>query len=100
MSESFDSIESALMALANPGSPDWGDAFRWLSSHPETAALMQEVFRETLEQMGVEPSETDPLSGEPSYSLADVARALGAPESELDLAIQQAKADRPDEERD
>jgi hypothetical protein len=92
MTEPFDSIEAALMALSNPGSPDWGDAFRWLSSHPDTAALMQDVFRETLEQMGIEPSEIDPVSGEPSYSLADVARALGASEDELDLAVQQAKA--------
>ena len=90
MTQSFDSIEAALMTLANPGSPGWGDAFAWLSSHPQTAALMQEVFRETLEQMGVTPSETDPLSGEPSYSLADVARALGASEAELDLAVRQA----------
>ena len=100
MTESFDSIEAALMALSNPGSPDWGDAFRWLSSHPETAALMQEVFRETLEQMGVEPSETDPSSGEPSYSLADVARALGASEAELDLAVQHAKAEEKDKKPD
>ena len=98
MRHSFDSIEAALMALSNPSDPDWGDAFRWLSSNPETAALMQEVFRETLEQMGIEPSETDPLSGEPSYSLADIARALGASEAELDLAVQQAKAEGSDEE--
>ena len=91
MTESFDSIEAALMALANPGSPDWGHAFAWLSNHPETAELMQEVFQETLQQMGVEASETDPLTGEPSYSLAAVARALGASEAELDLAVQQAQ---------
>lgn len=90
MAESFDSIETALMTLSNPGNPDWGAAFAWLSSQPETAALMQEVFRETLEEMGVEPSETDPITGEPSYSLADVARAMGASEADLELAIREA----------
>lgn len=68
----------------------WGEAFRFLASQPETASLMLGTFRETLEQMGVEPSGADPVTGEPRYSLSDVARAAGVPESQLDVAITDA----------
>ena len=87
MSEKFGSIEEALAALANPGTPAWAEAFGFLARHPDSAALMLRTLRETLEQMGVEPSGTDPVTGEPGYSLADVARAMGIPEADLDRAI-------------
>ena len=45
---------------------------------------MLETFAETLAELGVAPSGVDPASGEPAYSLDDVARALGVPGAELD----------------
>jgi hypothetical protein len=87
VSEKFSSIEDAFAALAKPGSPEWAEAFSFLARHPDSAALMLQTFRETLEQMGVEPSGTDPITGEPGYSLAHVARAMGSPEDDLDLAV-------------
>ena len=73
------------MALADPSKPAWADAFRFLCGHPDTERPMLDSFRETLEQMGVEPSGTDPETGEPGYRLEDVARAMGVPEAELEL---------------
>ena len=96
MTETFESPESALMALSDPASPDWLSAFAYLSQHPQTSQLMMEIFRETLEQMGIEPSGTDPVSGEPSFTLRDVARAMGLPETELDLAIEESRQDADD----
>jgi hypothetical protein len=90
MTTTFDSIEAAFTALSDPSRPDWGDAFRFLAAHPETAQLMLETFQETLEQMGVEPSGTDPVTGAPAYNLADVARAMGIPQADLDAAVQGA----------
>ncbi|MGD2082910.1 MAG: hypothetical protein PVF91_08095 [Chromatiales bacterium] len=94
MTSRFDSVEAAFMALADPRSPDWADAFSFLSGHPRTARMMVETFRETLEQMGVEPTDTDPVSGEPSFSLADVARAMGVAEEDLEVSVAQAKRER------
>ncbi len=91
MTGKFDSIEAAFMALASPGSPDWADAFGFLSRHPRTTQVMLETFRETLEQMGVEPTDTDPVTGEPAFGLADVARAMGVPAEDLELSVEQAK---------
>jgi hypothetical protein len=45
---------------------------------------MLETFAETLAEMGVVPSGVDAATGEPAYSLDDVARALGVPGAELD----------------
>lgn len=81
------SVEEAFQTLSDPSNPTWGAAFAYLSSHPETASLMIETFRETLEQMGVAPTGTDPASGEPSFSLRDIARALGVSETDLDDAV-------------
>lgn len=83
MSDPFDSIEDALLVLANPQDPAWGEAFQLLASHPDTAELMLETFRETLRQLGVEPSGRDPQTGEPIYALDDVARALGLAAQDL-----------------
>ena len=91
MSREFESIEEALMALATPGTADWGAAFGYLSRHPETAEMMLATFRETLEQMGVAPTGSDPETGERVYSLEDVARAMGVPEQDLDVAVEDAR---------
>lgn len=96
MTDTFDSPDSALTVLSDPGNPDWLSAFAYLSRHPQTAQLMMETFRETLEQMGIEPSGTDPVSGEPSFTLRDVARAMGLPETELDVAIEESRQDTDD----
>ena len=87
----FDSIEEAFLALADPSRPDWADAFCFLSNHPETTELMLESFQETLTQMGVAPSGTDPVTGMPAYSLADVAHAMGISQADLDAAVRQAE---------
>ena len=79
------------MALATPATPDWGAAFAYLSRHPETAEMMLETFRETLAHMGVAPTGTDPQTGEPAYSLEDVARAMGVSEEDLDVAVDEAQ---------
>jgi hypothetical protein len=89
MSHRFSSTDEAFITLGNPSDPAWGAAFAYLSAHAETAELMLETFRETLEAMGVEPSGTDPATGEPSYDLRDIARAMGVPESDLDAAVGQ-----------
>jgi hypothetical protein len=83
MSSPFDTLEQAIEALADPTDPNWGSAFGLLSGHPGTAQFMLETFAETLAEMGVMPSGVDPATGEPAYSLDDVARALGVPGSEL-----------------
>lgn len=77
MSYQFSSPEAALSVLADQNDPQWGAAFAYLVAHPETAALMLEVFQETLDQLGVTPSGRDPTSGEPIYTLEDIAQALG-----------------------
>lgn len=92
MSQAFDSIEQAFMALSNPADPQWGEAFRFLAAHPETARMMLDTFQDTLKDMGAQPGGVDPSSGEPVYTLQDVARALGIPESDLDSAIDDAVA--------
>jgi len=91
MSREFASVEEALVALATPGAPDWGAAFGYLARHPETAEMMVETFRETLAQMGIAPTGTDPQTGEPAYSLEDIARAMGMPEEDLDMAVEEAQ---------
>ncbi len=84
MSGLIETVEDALIVLADPANPSWADAFRFLSGHPDTARFVLETFQETLEQMGVKPSGTDPVTSEPRYRLEDVAGALGVPESDLD----------------
>ena len=84
MTSPIDTPDRAFAALANPGDPNWGATFALLANQPETAQLMLDTFAETLEQMGVVPSGVDPASGEPTYSLEDVARTLGVPGAELD----------------
>ncbi len=87
MSSEFHSVEAAFQALADPGHPAWGAAFAYLAARPETAALMLETFRETLEQMGLPPSGRDPVTGEPMYELNDIAQAMGIPATDLDQAL-------------
>lgn len=96
MTDTFDSPEQAFLSLSDPSSPDWLAAFAYLSQHPDTAELMLETFRETLEQMGIEPSGTDAATGEPAFTLRDVARAMGLPETDLDLAMEEARQDPDD----
>jgi len=84
MSHPFETLEQAIAALADPKDPNWGGAFGLLAGHPGTAQFMLETFAETLAEMGVMPSGVDPATGEPAYSLDDVARALGVPGTELD----------------
>jgi hypothetical protein len=84
MTNPFESLDQAFAALANPSDPNWGVAFALLAEQPETAQLMLDTFAETLEELGVPPSGIDPASGQPAYSLDDVARALGVPGTELD----------------
>ena len=86
-------VEQAFVALADPSNPAWGEAFRFLSGHPDTAEMMIETFTETLEQMGVEPTGTDPATGWPAYALADIAHAMGLPEADLDAAAQASEED-------
>ena len=82
-----DAIQKAFMTLSDRSDPGWGETFRFLASQPETAELMLETFRETPEARGVEPAGRDPASGEPAYSLSDVARAMGVPERDLDPSV-------------
>lgn len=93
MKQQFETIDEAFLALADPTSPTWAHAFRMLASNPETAGLMLETFRETLEQMGVEPSGADPVTGEPEFNLNDVARAMGVPEASLEIAVQESQVE-------
>lgn len=80
-------IEDALLVLADPTHSAWSQAFRFLCDHPETAAVMLDTFRDTLAELGIAPSGTDPETGEPAYALGDVARAMGIPEADLDAAV-------------
>jgi hypothetical protein len=48
---------------------------------------MIETFRETLEELGIPPTGTDPVTGEPAYALADIARAMGVSERDLGQAV-------------
>lgn len=89
MTNPFDTLEEAFTALSDPSNPAWADAFGFLSGHPDTAQLMLETFRETLEQMGVEPSGIDPVTGEPGYRLEDVARAMGVSEADLQVVTKE-----------
>ena len=84
MSSPFETLEQAIAALADPADPNWGAAFGLLAEHPGTAQFMLETFAETLADMGIMPSGVDPATGDPAYSLDDVARALGVPGAELD----------------
>lgn len=87
MGQQFATIEAAFATLADPSDPSGGAAFAFLAAHPETAALMIETFRETLEQEGVAPSGTDPITGEPAFGLREIAQAMGVPEADLDAAV-------------
>jgi hypothetical protein len=77
-------FEDALEVIAEPADPRWLAAFALLSRHPETAGMVQEAFRETLEEMGVPPSGVDRRTGEPVFGLGTVARTLGVPEEALE----------------
>lgn len=87
MNDTFENVQDAFMALSNPEDPRWAAAFRFLAAHPETAQMMLETFQETLREMGAEASGEDPVTGEPVYSLTDVARALGITEGGLGSAV-------------
>jgi hypothetical protein len=88
MSRSFTSVEEAFLALADPARADWTAAFGFLAGHPDTAQAMLEAFADTLRDLGVTPGGQDPQSGEPIYTLSDVAQAMGIPEGELERAVQ------------
>ncbi len=81
------SVEDAFQALGDPGNPAWGAAFAYLSAQPDTATLMIETFRETLEELGIPPTGTDPATGKPAYALADIARAMGVSERDSGQAV-------------
>ena len=91
MSESFATVQEAFGILADPADARWAEAFGFLAAQPETAQLMRETFRDTLREMGAEAGGVDPATGEPMYTLADVARALGIPETDLDRALADAE---------
>jgi hypothetical protein len=93
MSNPFLSVDEAFRALADSGRPDWAAAFSFLAGHPDTAQAMLEAFADTLQDLGVTPGGQDPESGEPMYTLRDMAQALGIPESALGQAMQ-APTDR------
>ena len=93
MNKTFDSPEEAFAALANPGSPEWAQAFTFLFTHPDTSGVMLETFRETLKEMGAESSGIDPHSGEPVYTLSDVSKALGIAETDLGGAMDDIRTD-------
>lgn len=95
MGGTLDSVEDALLVLGSPGDPRWGEAFRYLMKDPATQGLMLKAFREPLDQMGVPPSARDPKTGEPVYSAADVARALGVAEADFDDSPVGAKNSEP-----
>ncbi|MCU0833359.1 MAG: hypothetical protein MUC77_02810 [Chromatiaceae bacterium] len=88
-------IEHALLVLADPTDAAWSQAFRFLCDHPETAGIMLDTFRDTLMELGIEPSATDPKTGEPTYALGDVARAMGIPEADLGAAVSEYDPDPP-----
>lgn len=82
MPSPIETPDQAFAALADPGDPNWGVAFALLASQPETARIMLETFAETLEAMGLTPSGTDPATGQPTFSIEEVASALGIPASD------------------
>ncbi len=92
MTYSFDSIDAAFEVLSDPSSEQWAQAFAFLFTNPKTSEMMLETFRDTLKDMGAEPSGIDPASGEPVYTLADVAKAMGIPESDLGQGVDAAQA--------
>ena len=85
-------VETAFEALSNPGSADWAQAFAFLFTHPDTSEMMLETFRETLQDMGAEPTGMDPRTGEAIYTLSDASRALGIAESELGGDVDESQA--------
>ena len=91
MEKDISSLQEAIDTLANPQDPNWGQAFAFLSRHPDTAAMMIETFRDTLAQMGLEASGVDSTTGQPAFSLADMARAMGVPAEQLERAVDQAQ---------
>lgn len=94
MQPPFESLEAAFTVLSNPEDPAWADAFSFLAQQPETGQLMIETFRDTLADMGIEPSAKDPVTGEPTYGLADIARAMGIPGEDLEAAMEKAARHR------
>jgi hypothetical protein len=49
---------------------------------------MLKAFADTLRDLGVTPGGLDPVSGEPVYTLSDVAQAMGIPEGDLERVVQ------------
>lgn len=94
MTTPFDSIETAFAILGDPEDPRWAAAFSFLAMEPDTGQLMIEAFRETLEQMGIEPTGTDATSGEPAYVLADIAGAMGVSAEDLEAAMASTHPDK------
>ncbi len=92
MTYPFDSIEAAFEVLSDPSNEQWVQAFAFLFTNPKTSEMMLETFRDTLKDMGAEPGSIDPATGEPVYTLADVARAMGIPESDLSQGVDAARA--------
>ena len=90
MSAPFESVEEMFLRLSDPTHTSWPDAFRFLYTHPETAGPMMHAFRDTLSQLGVEPSGKDPATGESIYSLSDVAQVFGVPMDDLGAAIRES----------
>lgn len=82
------------MTLSQPGNPQWAQAFAFLAAHPDTARMMLDAFQDTLRDMGAEASGVD-ASGEPMYSLMDVARAMGIDASQLDHVLNESLGDNP-----
>ena len=87
MNAPFDSIGTAFSELADPGNPRWTEVFGFLAMEPETGQIMIEAFRESPEEMGTEPTGTDPVKSWPAHALVDIARAMGVPAEELDRAM-------------
>ena len=56
--------------------------------------MMIETFTETLEQVGLEPTGTDFATARPACALADVERAMGVPQADLDDVVK--RATKPD----
>lgn len=71
------------MVISDPSSPGRMEAFAFISKQPETAQLMIKTFSDTLVEMGIEPSGVDETTGEATYNVSDIAKAMGVPEDEL-----------------
>lgn len=91
MATAFGSLEDAFAILAEPDHPRWAEAFSYLAMEPDAGQLLIEAFRDSLEEMGVEPSAQDPVTGEPAYALADIAAAVGVSAEDLESAMAAAK---------